>query len=302
MPQAQYPRSWLGNVLSGLAVASGIGYLATSYTVSVWLTKSWHRKPIQLPESLGLVGEPASCITGDGLRLAGWVFSPASTQRPKATIAFFHGVRHNRGTMLTRIEFMLRAGYRCVAFDHRAHGESQGRKTTFGFYESRDVAAVLNFIRQRWPGEPCVAHGISMGAAAICFAGKCVGGPDAVILESLYHDIGNAFRSRLTHGYPPWFRRFGPGIIWLTERRTGMRLPQVVPADHIGNLAPSPILLMTGTEDRHASPHEARRLYERCGDPRELWIVPGATHYDLYEVGGEVYRQNVLDFLRRRVA
>jgi alpha-beta hydrolase superfamily lysophospholipase len=302
VPQTERPRTWLGEVLSGLALASGIGYLATSYTVSVWLTKSWHRKPNQVPESLGLICEPVSCTTDDGLRLSGWALMSDSTQRPRATIAFFHGMRHNRGSMLSRMEYLVREGYRCVAFDHRAHGESQGRRTSFGFYESRDVTAVLRYVRERWPEQPCVTHGISMGAAAICFAGKTHGGPDGVILESLYHDIGKAFRSRLTSNYPPWFQRFGPGIIWLTERRTGMRLPQVVPANHIGNLAPTPVLLMTGTEDRHASPIDAERLYDRCGEPRELWLVPGATHYDLYEVGGDDYRHRILDFLRRRVA
>jgi alpha-beta hydrolase superfamily lysophospholipase len=302
VPQARSQRFWLGNVLSGLAVASGIGYIATSYTVSVWLTKRSRGKPSRHPQLNDLDCEPVSCTTADGLRLAGWVLAPRSPQRSKATIAFFHGVRGNRGSMVSRMEFLAQAGYRCVAFDHRAHGESQGRRTSFGFYESRDVAAVLRYVRNRWPDQPCVTHGISMGAAAICFAGRTEGGPDAAILESLYHDITHAFRSRLTTSYPPWFRRFGPGILWLTERRMSLRLPNVVPANHIGNLAPKPVLLMTGTEDSHASPDEAEKLYQRCGEPRELWLVPGATHYDVYEAGGDEYRARVLDFLHRRVA
>ena len=34
--------------------------------------------------------------------------------------------------------------------EHRLHGESGGRKSSFGYHEGRDVAAVLNLVRDRW--------------------------------------------------------------------------------------------------------------------------------------------------------
>jgi len=58
-------------------------------------------------------------------------------------VALFHGLRDNRGYLLGRTAFLAAAGYRCVAVDHRAPGETGGKRTSFGFYESRDVAAVL---------------------------------------------------------------------------------------------------------------------------------------------------------------
>ena len=69
--------------------------------------------------------------------------------------------------------------------------------------ESRDVAAVCNLVRERWPNEPDAALGISMGAAAICFAAAETNRCQAVILESCYRDIASAFQNRLRHGYPP---------------------------------------------------------------------------------------------------
>jgi alpha-beta hydrolase superfamily lysophospholipase len=299
MAQVQPAKAWVAELLSGLAVASGVGYLAASYSVSRWLTKPTPAKLDRNPGQLGLPWEPLTCTTEDGLRLAGWSVTPGS---PRATVALFHGMRGNRARLLPRVDFLARAGYRCVAFDHRAHGESDGKRTSFGFYEARDVAAVLDFVRHNWPGQPCVAHGISMGAAAVCFAGRRIIKPDAVILESLYHDLASAFRNRLTNSYPPWFRKFCPGIVWVTQRRMAMRLEDIAPAEHIGNLAPAPILLLTGTDDPHAPPEEALRLYDRCGDPREIWFVPGAGHKNVYEAGGSDYEQRILDFLRRRAA
>ena len=291
--------SWLPEVLTTLAMATGVGYLAVAYSVSRWLTRPTPRPPKTTPTDLGLTWEPLQCRTADGIRLAGWLVEP---RRPLGTVALFHGLRHNREKMLGRIGFLVAGGYRCVAFDHRAHGESSGKRTSFGFHESRDGVAVLDLVGRSWPGQPRAALGISMGAAAICFAAKHLQGVDAFILESCYVDIGSAFSHRLKNGFPNWDKRLSRGVVWMSERRLGLRLSDLVPANHIGDLAPAPVLLVTGSDDHHAPPAEARQLYERCRGPREIWLVPGAGHRDVVETGGSLYRQHILDFLARRLS
>jgi uncharacterized protein len=290
--------SWLKGLLAGLAAASGIGYLATAYTVSRWLTRSSRCRPRPAPDSLGLGWEPLTCDTCDGLRLRGWVVTPAEA---RATVVLFHGLRANRTQTLNRTALLAAAGYRCVAFDHRAHGESSGRRTSFGYREARDVAAILALVRRRWPQQPRAALGISMGAAALCFAAPHARDLDAVILESLYHDLAGTFQSRIGTRFPAWFGRFRRGVVWVTERRLGLRLRQIAPAEHIAELAPAPVLLLTGAEDTHAPPHDAERLFARCREPREFALVPAADHYNLVEAGGPFYRDLVLGFLDRRL-
>jgi alpha-beta hydrolase superfamily lysophospholipase len=290
--------SFFKELLAGLTAASGVGYLAACYTMSRWLTRAARGRPAKTPDSLGLAWEPLRCRTADGLRLAGWLIEP---DRPRGTIALFHGLRTNRGQTLDRAAFLAEAGYRCVAFDHRAHGESEGRRTSFGFFEQRDVLAVLNLLGQRWPGQPRAALGLSMGAAAVCYAGFQAQGFDAIILESLYHDLASAFHSRIGNGFPGWLRRFVPGVVWMTERRLGLRLPHLAPVEHIPGLGPVPVLLLTGSADPHAPPADAERLHARCQGERELFIVPEAAHRDVLEVGGEAYRRRVLEFLQSRL-
>jgi pimeloyl-ACP methyl ester carboxylesterase len=195
---------------------------------------------------------------------------------------------------------LVEAGFRCVAFDHRAHGESSGRRTSFGYHESGDVVAILRFVRAHWPETPHVALGISMGAAALCFAAEEARSCSAVILESLYHDIAGAFASRQAE-YPAWLRRLSQGVVWVTEWRLGLRLEQLAPAEHIGKLAQVPILLLTGDRDTNAPPADAYRLLARCNGPAEVFTIPNADHLDLFETGGELYRQCVLEFLDRRL-
>jgi alpha-beta hydrolase superfamily lysophospholipase len=212
-----------------------------------------------------------------------------------------HGLGGSRAQTLSRAVLLVRAGYRCVAFDHRAHGESEGRWTSFGFQEARDVAAALAFVRQRWPGEPCAMLGLSMGGAAVCFAAEQVRGTQAVILEGVYHDIASAFTRRLATMYPLWFRPLVHGIIWITQLRLGVRMADVAPAKYIGGIAPAPILLVTGTEDPHAGPNEAQRLQSRCSGPIELWLVAGARHGDVLEVAGEEYSMRLTGFLEKHL-
>ncbi len=299
MVQAQTPSSWLPEVLTRVAVASGVGYLAAAYSISRWLTRPCPGRPRIPADAFPWSWELADCRTADGIRLVGWVVEPP---RPRATVALFHGMRYNREQTIPRIRLLAAAGYRCVAFDHRAHGESGGKRTSFGFYESRDVLAVLDLMRTRWPHQPRAALGLSMGAAALCYAASLGTDWHALILESCYQDIGQAFTSRLRHDYPPAFQRLTHGVIWVTERRLRVRLDQLAPVEHIAHLDATPVLILTGTEDPHASPAEAQQLYDHCRGPRELWLVPQAGHRDVYERGGPEYRTRILDFLDRGLA
>jgi alpha-beta hydrolase superfamily lysophospholipase len=281
-----------------LAVFAGFIYLTAAYAASRWLTRPTRGKPERTPSEFGIAWELIDCRTSDGLRLAGWVLNPPN---PHAVVVLHHGLRCNRNQTLDRAVLLTRAGYRCVAFDHRGHGESEGRQTSFGYYEALDAAAVLQLVRLRWPDLPRAVIGLSMGAAAICFAVDQTREYDAVILESLYHDIASAFSARLKTMYPFWFRPLVPAIIRITELRLGVRLERVIPAEYIGKFAATPVLLLTGTEDDHADSQCAQRLLNRCGEPRELWLVPSAHHADVFEVAGKSYGDHVLDFLRRRL-
>jgi pimeloyl-ACP methyl ester carboxylesterase len=299
MAEAKAKRPVVPELLARAAMASGIGYMAAAYTISRWLTRPTPSRPRTNPGNFGLPWRRVCCRTTDGIRLAGWVVEPT---RPRATIALFHGMRGSRERVMDRVVFLARHRYRCVAFDLRAHGESGGRRTSFGFHESHDVAAVLDFIRSRWPRHPAAALGTSMGAAALCYAARQAAGWQAVILESCYQDIGRAFSSRLQHGYPQWYRQLSRGVIWVTERRLGLRLQQLAPVDHVADLAATPVFVLTGADDVHAPPEEAQELFERCRGPRDLWVVPGAGHRDVFDVGGAHYQERVLDFLTQHLA
>ncbi len=271
--------------------------LAAAEGLSRYLTRATPGRPRPPAGRDGLFCESLHCRTGDGLRLAGWVITPP---RPRGTVALFHDVRGNRETLLPRLNLLAAAGYRCVAFDHRAHGESDGRRTTFGWHEARDVAAVLDVVEARWPRQPCAAVGVGLGAAALCLAGPRLRSLRAVVLEALYADLETALLARPTGpGQPPWLRGLARLALGITERRLGFRLGEAAPLFHVGGLAPVPVLLLGGAKDAHAPPAAQRRLFEQCGRPRELVILPRVGRHDLVERGGDLYRAALLGFFQR---
>src|SRR5207248_3143224 len=101
MPPAFRPASWGREIVLRITVASGIGYLATAYSVSRWLTRRSPGRP--LPPVLPNVHcESSECRTTEQLRLRGWAFTP---REPCGTVALFHGLQVNRSQTLDRIAF-----------------------------------------------------------------------------------------------------------------------------------------------------------------------------------------------------
>jgi alpha-beta hydrolase superfamily lysophospholipase len=288
--------SWLTGLWTTLAAASGVGYIATAYTVSRWLTRTHPAISPHPPPDPATTCEELECRTADGLRLAGWVVSPP---RPRGTLVLFHGLRGHRGRLVSRILFLAAAGFRCVAFDLRGHGQSDGNHTSFGYFERYDVATILDLVQSRWPDQPHAVLGISMGAAAVCYAADRVQSCCAIILESLYHDLASAFQTRVGTAFPAWFGRFARGVVWLTERRLGVRLERLAPVGHMAELSAMPVLFLTGSDDPHASPDDVRDLFDHCPEPREFAVIPGARHDNVCEVGGQTYRDIILNFLQR---
>ena len=50
--------------------------------------------------------------------------------------------------MVERASFLRRAGYSTLLIDFQATGETKGDRITFGWKESRDVLAAVEFIRK----------------------------------------------------------------------------------------------------------------------------------------------------------
>jgi pimeloyl-ACP methyl ester carboxylesterase len=292
---APLPARLLASAAARLTLMSGVGYLAAAYASSRVLTRARHKPVRRTPADVGIPFEALEIRTSDGVRLAGWI---TETAKPRGTVALFHGMRHNREQMLSRVQFLAEAGYRCVTVDHRAHGESSGKRISFGWYEAEDVRAVERWIAASYPGERRFALGVSMGAAALCFAGSSCRW-EGVVLEGVYADVCAAFRRRIGLMYPAWFRQLTPAILWITQRRLKVRSHQMRPVDAVRAWSGARVLGITGELDRLAPVGDGRRVIESLPGGANFLVVPVAGHNDVCEAGASHYRDAVCGFFSR---
>ena len=76
---------------------------------------------------------------------------------------------------------------------------------------------------------------------------------------------------------------------------------QTAGAQRVGELAPTPLLLVHGLDDVRLSPDCSRLLYSLAGAPRELVLLEGATH-SLRQRHPEVRERLVAWFARTLLA
>ena len=79
-----------------------------------------------------------------------------------------------------------------VAYDSRAHGNSQGDACTYGFYEKEDLRSVLDTLD---PG-PIVLIGTSLGAAVALQAAADDSRVTAVVAAEVFSDLRTVARER----------------------------------------------------------------------------------------------------------
>jgi pimeloyl-ACP methyl ester carboxylesterase len=215
--------------------------------------------------------------------------------RGRGLVLLVHSIRSNRVEMLSRARFLNEQGYGALLIDLQAHGETSGARITFGARESEDVQAAVAYLRNNFPRERLGAIGVSLGAAAIVLA-KPPLRLDAVVLESLHPTIQEAVENRLRLHLGQFGPLLAPLLLYQISLRLHIPREELNPINHIGDLR-APLLLISGTDDRHTTVAETERLFEAARPPKELWIVPGGGHFNMHTYAGKEYENRISDFL-----
>ncbi len=226
--------------------------------------------------------EDASLVARDGAYLRAWLFTP--TEGNGRSVIVLHGQSSNRAGMLPYIDLMLSAGFRVLAPDARAQGNSDGSIATYGVVESDDVHDWVKRLQQRNGGGCVYGFAESMGAGTLLqalgqsqmFCRVVVESPFASFREVAYDRIGSAFHAG------PWLARTAlrpvveAGLIYV-RARYGV---DVGAADPLAALKGSavPVLLIHGTADTSIPVRHSRLLAAARRAGTSLWEVPGAGH------------------------
>lgn len=247
------------------------------------------------PQHYSLPSEVVEVLRPGGVRLRGW-WIPAPEN--EGTILVCHGYGADKGDALAFAEFLHDAAFHVLVVDFRGHGESEGRTGSLGFYEVGDIKACIDWLDEndRIQEGKLGLFGYSMGGGI----GLLVAADDerisAVAVDSAFADGSQTLARWLRYSLPlPRFPIIWAAMQW-AEWRLGCDYSMVSPVHRIAEIAPRPVLLIHGENDRLIPPQDSRRLYDTAGDPKELWIVPDAGHVGSLDEEGAVYRRRVAEF------
>lgn len=249
--------------------------------------------------AMNVIGPPPTDLNVVDVEFAGVKGWFVSAGEGSPCLLLMHGVRSDRRSMIERARLLRQAGYSALLFDFQAHGESPGQHVTFGYRESSNARAAVSLLRSKFKCPKVAAIGHSLGGAAALLGD----GPievDALILEAVYPTIDEAVAARLNIRLGDAGALLAPLLTLQLKPRLGIDSQDLRPVSRIGKLH-SPVLIMTGAEDKHTPLEQARRLFSAANEPKEFWMIDGAEHVDLQKFSPVAYRNKILAFLAKHL-
>lgn len=239
---------------------------------------------------LGLPYEDVTFPTSEGLTLRGW-FIPAE-QPASPAVLYAPATGHDQRSGLSLVPALHRAGYHVLLFSYRGHGLSEGKKGrfTYGDGESRDVDAAVRFLYETRGVRRIGVIGHSAGAASAILSAARNPRIGAVVAVAPFNCVEEVWRTSRPALVPPFILDW---TLWVAEKSRGFDRDDVCPLKVVDQIAPRPLLLIHGSDDRRITEAQTRRLFDAAQAPKTLWSVAGATHSGI--------RSPVLDELAPRV-
>lgn len=268
------------------------------------------------------VGEPVSFPAYDGLPLQGMLIRANAALGPRGLVIFAHEFCADMHSCGRYCRPLWQAGYDILTFDFRGHGQSEcppgyTPRQWVTDRELDDMRGATAFAA-RWleaQGRPVRlgVFGISRGACAALLVAQEDPRLSVIVADGAFSTDTTIeyFMKRWAYifakvrfvyeNHPPVFWRF---LRWsmfhFARREFKCRFPSVRKA--IPRMTPRPILFIHGEKDSYLPVEQSRRLYALAGQPKALWIAPGARHNQAVVHHPELYARLTTMFFDRYLA
>jgi alpha-beta hydrolase superfamily lysophospholipase len=284
------------------AIAAAAGGLAYRFALAYRVRAGYPRRrpPTIAPDALGLPYE-ATTVHSDGLELPAW-FIPARDGAPGPGIVLVHGWESARDRTLPMAVFLHAAGFHCLTFDVRGHGENPAEEHPISAGEfGADTLAAFRAMLARPEVTVGGVSGHSMGGIGAILAAAADPRVGVLIASSSPADPYRLTRQTFRLARLPIPDPIAYPLAWLTTRvyvRPRGHVIRDINATAAIARYRGPVLLAHGAEDVVVPPAHMERLAAAArstrgpGDaPVETALVAGGQHSWLYELA--TYRRVV---------
>lgn len=294
-----YTRSLIAVPLAGAALGAA-GALAAAWYASHRINptprRSYRDAFTFTPWEMGVPFETVTLTTPDALTLHAWWLPRPESEH---VIIGCHGHTGGKHELLGISSRLWQAGFNVLLFDLRGRGQSDPFPNTLAGYELADLETALAYVQQRMPHANIGLLGYSMGGVLAILLAAAHPEIRAVVADSPFSTAELVVANKMQKivaglAYP---------LLAITSlviaQRYGYTLGRVRPVEAVAQLAPRPLLLIHGTADTLVPVEHADQLFAAAGEPKELWLMPGAEHCGAYFLDREEYVARVRAFFQQ---
>lgn len=242
--------------------------------------------------------ERLAVTSPNGYTLHGYFLRPLDTTN---TVIICHGVTENKVNSSRYARMFEQLGFNTVIYDHRRHGESGGKTTSYGHYEKFDLQAIVATVRDIIGHDAVLGiHGESMGAATmLLYAGTVEDKANFYISDCAF----SSFRALLStiiknemkiHTLPFHIANF------FVRVRDGYSVTTIMPIEAVKRID-KPVLFIHSLPDAYIPANMSVDLYNAKEGDKALHLFEHGAHAQSFNENREAYKDVVRSFLTRYV-
>ncbi|MER2254846.1 MAG: alpha/beta hydrolase, partial [Priestia megaterium] len=210
-----------------------------------------------------------------------------------------HGVTVHSLNSMKYARLFLKLGWNVVLYDHRRHGKSEGKTTSYGYYEKLDLQSVVHWVKEQFGSTISLGiHGESMGAATTLLYAGMEDGADFYIVDCPFSDLEELLAYRLKQDFHLPKQLVMPAANIILKWREGYSFKDVSPISVVDQIK-HPVLFIHSKEDDYILPKMTEQLHAKKMGAKRMYLAPVGTHARSYADNPEEYEQVIESFLEK---
>lgn len=218
-------------------------------------------------------------------------------------IILVHGISIGYIGSLKYFDIFFNEGFNVLIIHQRRHGKSEGKYSTYGYFEKQDVNLWINYLVHRFGKNIILGlHGESMGASTVLQTIPLNNNIKFVIEDCGYCDLYelmkyevSCYANKISY-YPLLLTLNITNLI--IKFKAKFRFQDVSPINIVKNTS-IPILFIHGSKDTFVPSYMCEKLYNaKTKGLKQIFLVDNASHAESIIVNKELYSRKISDFIQ----
>ena len=249
--------------------------------------------------------EDIEMMSIDGFKLSSMLF--LNKEKTNKFIILVHGISIGYVGSLKYLDIFFNKGFNVLIVHQRRHGKSEGKYSTYGYFEKYDVNLWINYLVDRFGKDIIVGlHGESMGASTVIQTIPLNTNIKFVIEDCGYSDLYELMLYELTF-------RFNKALYYplllslkftnfVIRAKAKFRFQDVSPINIVKNTS-IPIMFIHGNKDTFVPWYMCVKFYKaKVNGLKEIFLVDNAAHTEAIQVNKEAYAEKVFNFIHKALS